>query len=55
MFMNKVRILVVTFLAGGCAILGLAAPQAFAASSGAGSVIDVSSARAVAADRLAHR
>ena len=42
--MNKVRILVVTFLAGALAVLGLAAPRAFAASSGAGPVADVSSA-----------
>ena len=42
--MNKVRILVVTFLAGALAVLGPAAPRAFAASSGAGPVTDVSSA-----------
>jgi BNR/Asp-box repeat protein len=44
MFVNKVRILVVTFLAGALAVPGLAAPRAFAASSGAGPVTDVSSA-----------
>ena len=42
--MNKVRLLVVTFLAGALAVLGPAAPRAFAASSGTGPVIDVSSA-----------
>ena len=42
--MNKVRMLVVTFLAGALAVPGLAAPRAFAASSGAGPVTDVSSA-----------
>ena len=44
MFVNRVRLLAVTFLAGACAVLGLAAPPAFAASSGAGPVTDVSSA-----------
>ena len=42
--MNKVRLLVVTFLAGALAVLGPAAPRAFAASSGTGPVTDVSSA-----------
>ncbi len=42
--MNKIRLLVVTFLTGALAVLGTAAPRAFAASSGAGPVIDVSSA-----------
>jgi hypothetical protein len=36
MYVNKVRLLGVTFLAGACAVLGLAAPPAFAASSGVG-------------------
>jgi BNR/Asp-box repeat len=44
MSVNKVRLLVVTFLAGALAVLGPAAPRAFAASSGTGPVIDVSSA-----------
>src|SRR6266568_4025186 len=44
MFVNKIRLLVVTFLTGALAVLGTAAPRAFAASSGAGPVIDVSSA-----------
>jgi BNR/Asp-box repeat protein len=44
LFVNKVRLLAVTFLAGACAVLGLAATPAFAASSGAGPVTDVSSA-----------
>jgi hypothetical protein len=44
MFVNKIRRLVVTFLTGALAVLGTAAPRAFAASSGAGPVIDVSSA-----------
>src|SRR5437762_4140423 len=43
-FVNKVRLPVVTFLCGAFAVLGLTAPQAFAASSGAGHVTDVSSA-----------
>ena len=42
--MNKVRLLAVTSVASACAVLGLAAPQAFAASSGPGPAIDVSSA-----------
>ena len=42
--MNKVRLLVVTFLTGALAVLGPAAPRAFAASSGTGPVTDVSSA-----------
>jgi len=41
---NEVRLLVVTFLTGALAVLGLAAPRAFAASSGTGPVTDVSSA-----------
>jgi len=41
---NTVKILVVTFLTGALAVLGPAAPQALAASSGAGPVTDVSSA-----------
>jgi hypothetical protein len=41
---SKVRLLAVTLVAGSCAVLGLAAPPAFAASSGVGPVIDVSSA-----------
>ena len=44
MFVNKVRLLVVTLLTGALAVLGLAAPRAFAASSGTGPVTDVSSA-----------
>jgi hypothetical protein len=44
MSVNKVRLLVVTFLAGVLAVLGPAAQGAFAASSGTGPVIDVSSA-----------
>jgi hypothetical protein len=44
MFMNKVRLLVVTFLTGAFAVLGPAAPGALAASAGAGPVTDVSSA-----------
>jgi len=44
MFVNKVRLLAVAFLAGACAVVGLAAPPAFAASSGVGPVTDVSSA-----------
>jgi hypothetical protein len=44
MFVNKVRLLAITFLAGACAVLGLAAQPAFAASSGVGPVTDVSSA-----------
>ncbi|HSS09072.1 MAG TPA: exo-alpha-sialidase, partial [Acidimicrobiales bacterium] len=44
MFVNKVRLLAVTVLAGACAVLGLAVPSAFAASSGVGPVVDVSSA-----------
>src|SRR5690349_18520781 len=44
MFVNKLRLLAVTLLASGCAVLGLAAPPAFATSSGVGPVIDVSSA-----------
>src|SRR5215472_17571569 len=43
MFVNKVR-LAVTFLAGACAVVGLAVPPAFAASSRVGPVTDVSSA-----------
>jgi len=41
---TKVRLLAVTLVAGACAILGLAAPSAFAASSGVGPITDVSSA-----------
>jgi hypothetical protein len=44
MFVNKVRLLAVTSLAGACAVLGLAAPPAFASPSGVGPVTDVSSA-----------
>jgi hypothetical protein len=44
MFVNKARLLIVTFLTTALAVPGLAAPRAFAASSGAGRVIDVSSA-----------
>jgi hypothetical protein len=44
MFVDKIRLLAVTFLAGACAVLGLAVPSAFAASPGVGPVIDVSSA-----------
>jgi hypothetical protein len=44
MFVNKVRIIGVTFLTGAFAVLGPAAPRALAASSGARPVIDVSSA-----------
>jgi BNR/Asp-box repeat protein len=44
MSVNKVRLLVVTFLAGVLAVLGPAAQEAFAASPGTGPVIDVSSA-----------
>jgi hypothetical protein len=44
MFVNRVRLLAVTFLAGACAVVGLAVPSAFAASSGVGPVTDVSSA-----------
>jgi hypothetical protein len=44
MFVNKVRLLAVTFLAGACAVVGLAVPPAFATSSGVGPVTDVSSA-----------
>jgi BNR/Asp-box repeat len=44
MFVNKVGLLAVTFLAGSCAALGLAAPPTLAASSGVGPVTDVSSA-----------
>jgi hypothetical protein len=44
MFLTKLRLLAVTFLAGACVFLGLAAPPASAASSGAGPVTDVSSA-----------
>jgi hypothetical protein len=44
MFVNKVRLLAVPFLAGACATLGLAAPPAFATSSGVGPITDVSSA-----------
>ena len=36
--MNKVRLLAVTLLAGACAVLGLAAPSAFAAPSGVGPI-----------------
>src|SRR5215831_13336184 len=43
MFVNKVR-LAVTFLAGACAVVGLAVPPTFAASSRAGPVTGVSSA-----------
>ena len=39
MFVNKVR-LAVTFLAGACAVVGLAVPPAFAASSRVGPVTD---------------
>jgi hypothetical protein len=42
MFVTKLRLLTVTFLAGACAVL--AAPAAFATSSGMGPVTDVSSA-----------
>ena len=42
--MDRVRLLAVMFLAGACAVVGLAAPPVFAASSGVGPVIDVSSA-----------
>ena len=42
--MHKVRLLALTFLASSCAVLGLAAPSAFAAPAGVGPVIDVSSA-----------
>ncbi|MBV9445800.1 MAG: exo-alpha-sialidase [Streptosporangiaceae bacterium] len=44
MIVNKVRLLVVTFLTAACAVLGLAAPRAFAASAGAMPVTNVSSA-----------
>jgi hypothetical protein len=44
MFVTKVRLLAVTFLTGTCAVLGLAVPPAFAGSSGAGPIIDVSNA-----------
>src|SRR5947208_3390326 len=44
MFMNKIRLLIVTFLTVALAVLGSAAPGAFAASSGTGPAIDVSSA-----------
>jgi hypothetical protein len=44
MFVNKVGSLAVTFLAGSCVVLGLVAPPAFASSTGAGPVTDVSSA-----------
>jgi hypothetical protein len=44
MFVNKVRLLAVTLTAGACTVLGLAAPSAFAASSGVGPVTNVSSA-----------
>ncbi len=44
MFVNKVRLLAVTLLAGAFAVLGLAAPPASAAPSGVGPVTDVSSA-----------
>src|SRR5215470_3195400 len=44
MLMNKVRLLPVTFLAGACAVVGLAVPPAFAASSGMRPVTDLSSA-----------
>jgi hypothetical protein len=44
MFVNKLRLLIITFLTGAFAVLGLAAPPAFAASSGTGPVTDVSSA-----------
>jgi hypothetical protein len=44
MSVNKVRLFVVTFLAGALTVLGPAAPRAFAASPGTGPVIDVSSA-----------
>ena len=42
--MNKVRLLAVTLMAGACAVLGLAAPPAFATSSGVRPVTNVSSA-----------
>jgi len=41
---DRVRLLAVMFLAGACAVVGLAAPPVLAASSGVGPVIDVSSA-----------
>jgi BNR/Asp-box repeat len=44
MLVNKVRLLDVTFLAGACAVLGLAVPPAFATPSGVGPITDVSSA-----------
>ena len=44
MFVNKSRLLAFIFLASGCAALGMAVPPAFATSSGAGPVTDVSSA-----------
>jgi hypothetical protein len=44
MIVNKVRSLAVPFLAAACAVLALAAPSAFAASSGVRPVTDVSSA-----------
>jgi hypothetical protein len=44
MVVNKVGLLAVTFLAGSCAALGLAAPPTLAVSSGVGPVTDVSSA-----------
>jgi hypothetical protein len=44
MFVNKVRLLAVTLAAGACAVLGLAVPPAFSATSGVGPIIDVSSA-----------
>jgi hypothetical protein len=44
MVVSKARILVVTFLTVAFAVLGLVAPPAFAVSSGAGPVTDVSSA-----------
>ena len=44
MSVSKMRLLAVTLLAGACAVLGLAAPSALAASSGVGPITDVSSA-----------
>jgi hypothetical protein len=44
LFVSKMRLLTITLVAGGCAVLGLAVPPAFAASSGVGPITDVSSA-----------
>jgi hypothetical protein len=44
MALTNVRLLALALVAGACAVLGLAVPPAFAASSGVGPIVDVSSA-----------